>query len=323
MSARLDSTAILQEWVVASDHDGYRADIYLSTKIGRLTRSKAKRIILNGDFRKPDSLLKPSQVLHGGETVHLWRLPPQEDELDFESVNVLFEDAHWLVLDKPPALAVHPSAKYLYNTLTAWLKRYVPGLPVHPCHRLDRETSGVLVCAKHRKAESHLKVAFQNGEVRKSYLAIVRGELRERLDVNVPLGLQGDAGLVRIRMVPFGHEALPSRTLFEPLAFDAVANRTLVRCEPKTGRQHQIRAHLAHAGFPIVGDKLYAMGDAFFDAYTKRDQSEPLLGLEHERHALHAHELEFEFEGQTLKWRAPVPQDFRNLFAGIEDALKR
>lgn len=314
MTAYNDKSAVLQEWTIAHDHSGFRADLYLALKIGRLTRSKAKRIIQAGDFRKVDSKLKPSQTLRAGETVHLWRLPPREEELDQASVAVIHEDDNWLVINKPPDLAVHPSARYLYNTLTAWLKHYAPGVPAHPCHRLDRETSGVLVCAKNRKAEAHLKVAFQNSLVQKTYLAIAKGHMTEPADVNVPLALQGERGTVRIRMIA-DVDGLPCRTVLSPLCYDAQSDRTLVRCEPKTGRQHQIRAHLAHIGFPIVGDKLYCMGDDFFDKYTKYELGDRMLELESSRHALHAYSLAFEFQGQQLEYKAALPSDFYSLMS--------
>lgn len=319
MSAHLDRSALMQEWVVAHEHHGSRADIYLSTKIGRLSRTKAKRIIEAGDFRKRDELLRPSQVMHYGEIVRLWRLPPEEEQLDMTSVGVVFEDNHWLVVNKPPDLAIHPTARYLNHTLTGWLKYYAPGVPVHPCHRLDRETSGIVMCAKHRKAERTLKIAFQNGEVRKTYLAVVAGHLATSQVVDAPLALQGERGLVRIRMIVDEQEGLPSLTIITPLAYDSATNRTLVKCEPKTGRQHQIRAHLAHIGHAIVGDKLYAMGDAFFDAYTRRDPEEEMPELEHNRHALHAFRVAFEYDGRNQIFTAPVPADFSALLS--EDIL--
>jgi 23S rRNA pseudouridine1911/1915/1917 synthase len=312
VTAYQDKDAIVQEWVVPAEYKGLRADEYLSMKIGRLSRSRAKRIILAGDFRRSDGMIKPSQILRGGETLHLWRMPPEEEELKFGSVSVIHEDDNWLVVNKPPDLAIHPTARYLRNTLTGWLKHYAPGVPVHPCHRIDRETSGVLVCAKNRKAEAALKTAFQRGEVRKTYMAIVRGHMKERVDIDVPLALQGDDGLVRIRMRA-DSEGLPSRTIVEPVRYDPQNDRSLVKCEPRTGRQHQIRAHLAHVGYPIVGDKLYAMGDVFFDNFTKRKDRDEILELEHFRHALHAHEIAFEFEGETLLFTAPFPNDFMGL----------
>lgn len=317
MSAHLDSSALVQEWMVAHEHHGSRADIYLSTKIGRLSRTKAKRIIEAGDFRKCDEVLRPSQVMHYGETVRLWRLPPKEEQLDMASVGVLFEDSDWLVVNKPPDLAIHPTARYLNHTLTGWLKHYAPGIPVHPCHRLDRETSGVVMCAKHRRAQRALKVAFQNGEVHKTYIAIVTGHLATSRVVDAPLALQGSRGIVRIRMIVTEQEGLPSRTIVTPLAYDPNCDRTIVKCEPKTGRQHQIRAHLAYIGHAVAGDKLYAMGDAFFDAYT-RGQAE-MHELEHNRHALHAFRVAFEFKGQNKVFTAPLPADFSALLS--EDIL--
>lgn len=309
MRAFGNEKAICQVWTIAGDHSGIRADHYLAGRIGRISRTRAKQIILCGDFRRQDGDLKPSQTLKAGEVVHLWRFPPNEDELDLLSVGVLFEDEDWLVVDKPPNLAVHPTARYLHHTLTGWLKNYAPDVPIHPCHRLDRETSGVLVCAKNRIAEAALKTCFQRGEVEKNYLAIVRGRMSDSVMIDAPLALQGERGLVKIRMIVDLQAGMPSKTFVTPIYHDDVLNRTLVSCEPQTGRQHQIRAHLAHIGHPIVGDKLYAMGDEFFDAYTRKDLGDRIQELEHPRHALHAHRISFVFNGKKLKFQSPMPKE--------------
>jgi 23S rRNA pseudouridine1911/1915/1917 synthase len=209
---------------------------------------------------------------------------------------------------------VHPSARYLHRTLTAWLRaRAVDDRIAHPCHRLDRETSGVLVCAKTAGAERLVKRAFMEGKVKKTYLAVVRGSIDESFVMKRPLALQGERGLVRIRMVEdvLGQEA---ETAFVRLAFDERVDRSLVACFPRTGRQHQIRAHLFSAGAPIVGDKLYAMGDAWFDTFTRGEADETVL--EHSRHALHASALRLD-DGRVFT--APLPDDLRSLLPQIDD----
>jgi 23S rRNA pseudouridine1911/1915/1917 synthase len=308
--------AVVQRWAVPDDADGERADVYLARKVRRLSRTRARAIIAKGDFRASDGPLKPSTRLQRGAGVELWRFAPDEDDDEAPAPIVLFEDEDLLVIDKPGDLAVHPSARYLRRTLTAWLRaRAGVERPARPCHRLDRETSGALVCAHSRRAESSVKTAFAQGGVQKVYLAVVRGRVESALTIDRPLALQGERGLVRIRMIG-DDNGQPAQTAIEPLAYDDGVDRTLVRCRPRTGRQHQIRAHLAIAGWPIAGDKLYAMGDAWFDAFTRGEPQEEQP--EHVRHALHAHRIAFELDGRPLAYEAPFPDDLRRLLPSVD-----
>lgn len=312
-----DARAIALRFAVPSELDGQRADVALAWKVRRLSRTRARAIIERGDLRtSTDLALKPASRVVAAQDLVLWRLPP-DDPVDEDAAppRVIAERDGLLVVDKPGDLAVHPSARYLHRTLTAWLRqRAADGAAVaHPCHRLDRETSGVLVCARGRDVERRVKGAFMRGDVKKVYVAVARGALQDPVVVDAPLALQGARGLVRIRMVvdPTGQEA---ETALVPLVIDEQRGRTLVACLPRTGRQHQIRAHLAHVGHPIVGDKLYAMGDAWFDAFTRGEADVSLL--DHARHALHAARLVLD-DGD--RFAAPVPSDLRGLMEGVDD----
>lgn len=314
-----DPEAVVLRWRVPDDAHDERADVYLARKVRRLSRSRAQRIIRQGDFRLADGPLKPSSRLSRGAVVELWRLPPDEPPKHAAPPVVLYEDDALLVVDKPPDLAVHPSARYLKHTLTAWLReRAKEGERIaNPCHRVDRETSGVLLCAKKREAEAEAKTAFADGRTEKTYLAVARGHLDKARELTYPLALQGERGLVKIRMI-HDEAGLESVTRVEPLAYDAGTRRTLVRCRPLTGRQHQIRAHLSLAGFPLVGDKLYAMGDAWFDAYTRGEVESSDAALEHPRHALHAYELALDVGGRRHVFRAPLPDDLASLLPNVD-----
>ncbi|MFZ9889599.1 MAG: pseudouridine synthase, partial [Myxococcota bacterium] len=300
-----DPRAVVMRWVVTEEAEGVRADVYLCQRLRRLSRTRAQRIIRQGDFRTDHGPLKPSSRLPRGATLELWRLPPDEPLSDSAgpAPRVLHEDEALVVLDKPPHLAVHPTARHLHQTVTAWLRhRTDEGERIpNPCHRLDRETSGVLLCAKTRTAEAAAKEGFARGNVDKTYLAVVRGKLVSPCVIDLPLALQGERGLVKLRMV---HDTagLPSQTEVRPLGFDPVTQRSLVACQPKTGRQHQIRVHLALIGFPLVGDKLYAMGDQWFDAHSRgqADLADP--SLDHVRHALHAYELSLTVQGRPHRF---------------------
>jgi len=316
-----DARAVALRFAVPSELDGLRADVALAWKVRRLSRTRARAIIERGDLRTlADVALKPSSRVVAAQDLVLWRIPPDEpvDE-GVAAPRVIVDREDLLVVDKPGDLAVHPSARYLHRTLTAWLReRARSGEPLaHPCHRLDRETSGVLVCARGRDAERCVKSAFMRGEVRKVYVAVARGTIETPVVVDAPLALQGTRGLVRIRMLV---DALgqPSVTEFFPLFVDEARARTVVACVPRTGRQHQIRAHLAHIGHAIVGDKLYAMGDAWFDAYTRGDAD--VSALEHARHALHAARLVLD-DGE--RFSALVPEDLRALIDAGDDVWTR
>lgn len=316
--------AVVMRWQIPEGLPQMRADLYLAYKIQRLSRSRAQRIVQKGDFRNTRGPLKPSSKVCGGMHVELWRFPPDEKRMDGAVPRVLYEQENLLVLDKPGDLAIHPSAKYLFQTVTCWLRDYANAQGddtriAHPCHRLDRETSGVLVCASDKSIERAVKMAFAEGRVEKQYLAVVHGHVKTAARLTYPLALQGERGLVRIRMI---HDAdgLPSRTDITPLAYDDTTIRTLVLAEPKTGRQHQIRAHLALAGHPLVGDKLYHLGDAFFDAYSKGDVAVDDARLEHRRHALHAYRARWRLDERRFQFCAPFPNELRTLMPGVEQS---
>lgn len=310
------SNKVVQRWKIPDFLNGIRADHYLVHHVGRISRNKAQKIIASGDFRLQDQMLKASKRLRAGDPVELWRTPPDSPKIDQVHVPVIYQDANLLIINKPGNLAIHPSARYLFQTLTHWLRTHYPDEPIHPCHRLDRETSGVMVCARKRETESVIKQAFMAGNIQKTYWALVEGRLAKPLVCERPLALQGSRGKVAIKMIedPNGQTC---ETHFRPLRYDPVSNWTLVECTPKTGRQHQIRAHLALEGHPIVGDKLYAMGEDFFDAFTQNTANMNLLPLP--RQALHAKRLEFELDGANYIFEAEHP--FFDAFLATEQHL--
>ncbi|MCO4761508.1 MAG: RluA family pseudouridine synthase [Myxococcales bacterium] len=284
---------------------GQRADIWLSETIVRLGRDRAQVICYHGDLRDAAGPLKASSRVKPG-MLRLWRLPPDRPYDVLQTPTVLHDDTDLLVLGKPAGLAVHPSARYHHRTITAWLSAHY-GPDTRPCHRLDVETSGVLVCAHHRSAENAIKQAFRGGLVEKTYLGVVRGDFTRPAMIDQPLALQGGRGLVAIRMLPDPH-GLPAQTEIQPLM--VADGRSLIALRPLTGRQHQLRAHLAHLGYPLVGDKLYGMGDAWFDAWTRGRDTTSLGRLDHQRHALHAYRLALHLSGTAMEFVAPIPPDF-------------
>ena len=309
-----DPRAVSVRWLVPADCHGKSAAEVLAHKVRRLGLERARSVVRTGDLRSQGRALDVDEPLAKGIEIELWRIAPDDIDAPFPQPRVLSEEGELIVLDKPGDLAVHPSARYLHHTVTAWLARR--GTPGNPCHRLDRETSGVLVCApaaapgeRARPAEVRWKRAFQEGRVHKEYFAVVCGVVTASFPIEVPLALQGERGLVRIRMIADA-QGQQAHTDVEPVRTDGT--RSLVLCRPRTGRQHQIRAHLAHAGFPIVGDKLYAMGEPWFDAFTRRALDDAQrAALEHPRQALHCAHISLDGEG----FHAPLPDELRALVA--------
>lgn len=279
--------AVVMHWTAQTSKAGVRADVYLTQRFARLSRVRAKRLLKRGDVRRDGQPLKGSAKLFNGDALELWRIAPDAPLLPEDAPDLIADTADVIVVDKPGHLAVHPSARYLHQTVTAWLRAREPDAPpARLCHRLDRETSGVLWCARTAAAERHIKTGFAKGHIHKTYLAVVRGALITPQAIRAPLGQQENRGLVSIRMI-VRDDGLPSHTDIVPLAYDQTTDRSLVQCHPRTGRQHQIRAHLFSVGHPIVADKLYTMGDVFFDAHSRGEADTSVLA--HPRHALHAY----------------------------------
>jgi 23S rRNA pseudouridine1911/1915/1917 synthase len=310
-----------RHFTVADEHAGARLDHYLKRMIPRLSRTRVQAVIRDQLFKIPAATLKASTTVAAGDRFVIRREAKAEPPCP-RHVEVLHDDDRVMVVDKPPGLPCHASAKFYFNTLTRVLfERFGPGLQI--CHRLDRETSGALVVARDPDAAALIKGAFEKKRVAKTYLAIVHGAPAWDDDhpLTFPLALArpGDPSrLPDVRMLVRAIEegGLPSETRVRVL--ERRARYALVRCTPITGRQHQIRAHLAAAGFPIVGDKLYAHGEDAFMAYCDRGLSPELAALfELPRHALHAASVTFPHptRGEGFRVDSPLARDLDAFFA--------
>jgi 23S rRNA pseudouridine1911/1915/1917 synthase len=299
-----------RRFVVEEAHAGLRLDHYLKRKIPRLSRTRLQEIIRTQLTRSGGGPVKAHSPVATGDELVI-RRPARPEPPCPRTFEVLYRDEDLLVIDKPAGLPVHVSAKFYFNTLTRVLRERFPDEPLQICHRLDRETSGCLVVARSREAAAALKGAFAAKRVEKTYLAIVSGAPSwDRRDIDLPLGLvDPERALISVRM-EVREGALPARTRVTVL--ERREGAALVRCEPVTGRQHQIRAHLAAVGHPIVGDKLYAHGDEAFAAYCEDGLTPELLALfELPRQALHAASIAFAHprSGDRLEVESPLPQD--------------
>ena len=230
-----------------------------------------------------------------------------------DTVTVLFCDEHLLVLDKPAGLPVHPSSRYLHGTVVGRLRQRYGQAFAAPVHRLDRETSGVLVCARTRLAARALSGAFERGEVRKEYVAICEGiPACERLEIDAPIAVGG--AVVRIGVRIDANVGKPAHTtlLLERAFRRDDADFCVWRALPRTGRRHQIRVHLRAAGFPMVGDKIYGPDERYYERFCEsRLDVAAWARLRLPRQALHADAISLSHpaNGRSMRFCAPWPAD--------------
>jgi len=321
-----------QEWRfdVGQPEHGQRLDGFLNGRLDWRSRTGIQQIIEDGSVevlanRDPQQAaigrMRTGLKLRCGQEVVVRLDAPGnaeaeviEDGVDPTDLTVLFEDDQLIAVSKSPGLNVHPSHGHLLDSVIQRIHirhtalfgktRDMPTL----CHRLDRETTGLILAAKDQLSRTRMGRQFEARSVKKAYLAVVVGEIPEDQGViNLPLGKDFDSEVrLRIGVQPPG-EGWPSETQWK--VRQRWDKRTLVELYPQTGRQHQLRVHMAAIGFPILGDKLYLGGDAVFlrnirEELTPADVA--LLGLDH--HALHSWKLAFEhpFSGAAFELEAPL-----------------
>lgn len=225
----------------------------------------------------------------------------------------------FVVFDKPSGVLIHPQNRNTPYSLIDELK-YQFGMDANIVHRIDQETSGLVLCAKNKESERTIKCMFQDREMKKKYLAFVHGELKEELSIDAPLLRYDDEKSALIRMVVKVDESgKDSLTHIKPLEYFEHADVTLVECSPHTGRQHQIRVHLFHMKHPIVGDPIYGQLESEIVKYLDRELSteDRMQHSGASRLLLHANELEFELYGKKYNIKSDV--DF---VAIAEEAMK-
>ncbi len=323
-----------REWelVVAPSEAGARLDVALAQSVPAFSRNRIKDLILAGSVSiNGRPVLEPKYRLKAGESVLL--LAPEPVDADPEPqdipLDILFEDDALIVIHKPVGLVVHPAAGNLDGTLVNALLYHCgdslqgiggvkrPGI----VHRLDKDTSGVMVAAKTEAAHAGLAAQFadhgRTGPLHRAYLALAWGRTEQaRGTVSAPLG-RDPGNRLKQAVRRDGREAITHFAVEARYGAEAW-DITRIRCELETGRTHQIRVHMAHIGHPLVGDQLYAAGFA-----TKSNRlPEPLRQLVQGlgRQALHAAELGFAHPvtGEELFFEAPLPADLEAIVAALD-----
>lgn len=310
-----------QSLIAGIDGAGARLDSFLASKLTELSRTRIQRAIEDGDVLVNQHVVKPSYRVREDDQIDIDLPEPPPLELLGEPIplKLVYEDDDLIVVDKPSGMVVHPGAGiqsgtlanalvYHFNSLSGIAGRIRPGI----VHRLDKDTSGLLVVAKNDVAHENLSDQFRNREVFKQYVALVYGRVEKlRGEINARIGRGSNN---RTRMSVLGGEAgRAALTIFE------VARRyqefTLLNVEIKTGRTHQIRVHLAHIGHPVVGDATYGGGreNSIRDAVLKRAIRS--LG----RHFLHSTQLAFNHprNRERLVFTSPLPDDLTDLLSKL------
>jgi 23S rRNA pseudouridine1911/1915/1917 synthase len=305
--------SIVLTYPVPRELAGQRLDRFIQSRIPRLSRTRAQAIVKSCAYRADGRPRRASERVRAGETVLLVR--PRFDEPETpQTFGVVYEDEGVLALDKPAGLPMHPTATYHRNTLTFLMRERYGEDPPRIAHRIDRETSGLVVCGQDRSRARLLQMAFERRQVEKTYLAIVIGD-------NLP-----DSGTIDLPMAPVReglHVLMEVRDDGSPSVTDYVVRgrregRCLVQLSPRTGRQHQLRVHLSAIGHPIVGDQLYGpeRENAFLE-YIDRGMTESLLErLGHDRQALHAYQLRLPHPDtqDLLELTCPLAPDLEELW---------
>lgn len=306
---------------VPPEADGTRLDVFLLRVLPELgTRGEVQRAIRSGAVRIPGKrVIKPSTAARGGQEIIVREFKTRNTEpgstaaAALAPLRILHEDRELLVLDKPAGVPVHPGVKAESSLADALLARYPalkeigePGRGAGIVHRLDKDTSGVLLVARTPEMYAHLKAQFQTRKVRKRYLALVHGVVPEKEGV-VKLPITRSKRNPLRRTIAKGGEGKGAETAFRVL--ERFPHHTLLEVFPRTGRMHQIRVHLSHLGFPVAGDSLYGK--------ASRHRTPPGLA----RQFLHAAELTVTLpSGKPKTFSSPLPLDLDAVLRALRAA---
>lgn len=303
---------------VTGDEAGMRLDKYLVSHLTALSRSQLQQLILEGYVQTSAARAAASSRVQEGDviTVHIPPPRPARPVAEALPLHILYEDDDLLVINKPAGMVVHPAPGHYEGTLVNALLHHCqtlsgiggerrPGI----VHRLDKDTSGVLIVAKHDRSHRDLSTQLKNRHIRREYLAFIRGHMASAQGtIDAPIGRHPQH---RTKMAVVAHDGRVARTHYQSLATWGPVS--LLKLSLETGRTHQIRVHLQHVNHPVIGDPLYGVSDWRLSRYPRLER----LLRTFPRQALHAKRIHFQHPGSGawLTFSAPPPDDMGNLLA--------
>lgn len=317
-----------KRWTVPAGAEPARLDVWLTGRESLPSRAFVQKLIREGRVTVDGKAARPSRRVEPGERIEATIPPPEPSALVPETIplDVRYEDGDIVVVNKPPGMVVHPGAGVRAGTLVhALLGRYGAladaGAPERPgiVHRLDKETSGLLVAARNREAHGRLATALGRREVSRRYLAVLWGGLPDAGSIDAPVG-RSARDRKKMTVTATGKDARSRYIIMERFTFAVLAEVAL-----ETGRTHQIRVHFAHWGHPVFGDPTYGGRRSALRgiAPERRRAGQAALGLI-ARQALHAWRLEFRHPatGERLAFEADPPEDMARLIEFLRDDLR-
>jgi 23S rRNA pseudouridine1911/1915/1917 synthase len=312
---------------VAPSDAGTRLDVVVATHVPSCSRAYASSLITEGKIQVHGISKKPGYRVKADDVFSIYIPPPRPiaslpEPMD---IDICYEDGHLIVVNKPPGLVVHPAPGHYTGTLVNGLLHHCPDLKgiggeIRPgiVHRLDKDTSGVLVVAKNASTLNHLAEQFKSRTIRKTYLAVVHGEMDgEQGHIALPIG-RHPVARKRMAVMENSHrhrrgagKSREAETRW--VVRERLTNATWLELHPKTGRTHQIRVHCAAMGHPIVGDALYGRSRMGKGSASSKEAIRHLRSVQ--RQMLHAWKLRFvhPVSGKTITFKAPIPDDMRAL----------
>lgn len=295
---------------VSIDEKGLRIDKYISLKLENISRVNIQKMIENGDILVNDKKVKVSYKVEENDNIKIIIESPKESHLKPEDIplDIVYEDDDIVVVNKQKGLVVHPGNGNpdgtLVNAILAHCKGSLSGIggELRPgiVHRIDKDTSGLLIIAKNDMAHLNLAEQIKNHEIKKNYLALVRGRIKEKeATIDMPIA-RDEKNRIKMAVDKSGKEAI---THFKVLK--KYENYTFLEVNIETGRTHQIRVHLSQIGFPLVGDYVYSNGKNPFGVKGQM---------------LHSYKLEFKHPrtGKVLKLEAKLPKYFKDILEKLD-----